>query len=143
MSTPRLNSTAQLYKQLQVLRSEWYNSRREEETPLQCCAVATSCNVPTGRPLKELNVAKSTRRYSQLPPVDISNESFQKLTTVRRKNFVQSEKPDVPEPNIMDFFDQSMEWEEADWNQDITPTPLRTILTNKSCLLYDHLYARS
>ena len=52
MSTPKLNSTAQLYKQLQVLRSEWYNSRREEETPLQCCAVATSCNVPTGRPLK-------------------------------------------------------------------------------------------
>lgn len=40
-------------------------------------------------------------------------------------------------------FDQSMEWEEADWNQDIAPTPLRTVVANTSCLLYDHLYARS
>lgn len=53
ISTPKLNSTAQLYKQLQVLRSEWYNSRREAETPIQCYTVPTSGSVPpTGRPLK-------------------------------------------------------------------------------------------
>lgn len=59
---------------------------------------AFPCNV------QELNIAKTARRYSQLPPVDISNESFQKLTTVRRKNFVPCQKPDVVEPNIMELY---------------------------------------
>lgn len=136
ISTPKLNSTVQLYKQLQILRSEWQNSRKDGE---QFCAISRSAS----RPLRELNVAKSSRRYSELPSIDVSNESFQKLTTVRRKNFIPSPKRDVAEPNIMDFFDQSMEWEEADWNQDIAPTPLGTVRSNTSCLLYDHLHAKS
>lgn len=49
LCAPKLNSTAQLYKQLQVLRTEWCNAR---ETPLQCCAAPTSGSISTSKPLK-------------------------------------------------------------------------------------------
>ncbi|XP_077998666.1 protein phosphatase 1 regulatory subunit 35-like [Glandiceps talaboti] len=146
LSRPVYNSTMALGQHLQMVRQNKFDA---EDAVLKVLQTSESTQYALSEKVSEVvNVPAKEKKYSGLISIDVPVEETvnhvieEKMSKVKARPEKKTKEPEVPGPDIMEFFTEDLQEERAHWSTGVVPKvtlPLEQAPDSMAFDLYRHM----